>query len=453
MITLGPKDIIRGESKSEWVADGGFSPDSYGLNLTKKRGALYFIDGGTERGGSGATLTGNVIASAFDKNYLGNENYFLDDEGAFYTYSGTTLTKRQTVTTDTFALGTTDMVQFKGVTYATGQQRIQALTGGDLTGLTDSFWSGLDSSYRHPLERVEDSLYVGNINVIGKITDVATTTAAEITLPTDVNITSLRKHPDGRTLLAFCGLTANLPHTKGLGGRVYYIDTVLKKWTREIELDVQVEGSRVVGGVVYVSYGNNIGYFDGNGIINLKRLATSTTTYSQNMVAVEDILMTRDGKNVLMFGDLGAGRVWWKVYRNSGTQNINNVAYKGDNQILISFSDGGTAGLIYELDLDNVGVNGSFFSNHYVFEGETHIDRLEILHDLSDPAGTTRFLITSRDHAHYDNPTVLDKTYSSQSVLKTREEIDIKTDMFQFSLVPLNDDIGFYQFRFNNTPI
>ncbi len=447
VINFGPKEIVLGESKSEWIGDGGFSPDSYGLNLLKKRGALYFIDGGTERGGAGVTLTGNIICAAYDKNLLGNDLYYLDDEGAFYTYNGTTLTKRQTVTADTFQLGTSDMLQFLGSTYATSQTRIVKLDNSNLTTVDSSWWTGLTTSYRHPLERVEDKLYIGDVNLV-HTWDGTTSTSAAITLPTDVNITSLRKHPDGRTLLAFCGLTANFSHTLGLGGRVYYIDIVTKRWTREVDLDVQVEGSRVVGGVIYVTYGKNIGYFDGNGVIFLKKLSTSATTYSHNLIAFEDILVTRDGTYVLMFGDLGAGRVWWRCF-SSGTQAVNNVAYKGNNVLMVAYSDGGSAGLLYEVDFANIGITGVLYSNRYIFEQEVKISRIKVLHDLSAPAGTTRFQFQTRDHDNTNNLVFFDRTYNSESVNVSREELDIQRDIFQWFLSPQNDDLGFYKIRFN----
>ncbi len=451
VITLGPKDFIKGESLSDWISDRGFSPDSYGLNLTKKRGLLYFAEAGTDR--TQSVLTGNIVCAGYDFNISGNDAYFLDDEGAFYTYLGTTLTKRQTVAADTFALGTSDLLQFGLVTYATGQGRIQALTASNLTGLTDSFWSGLDNNYRHPLERVEDKVYVGNKNVVGTITNVTTTTAAEITLPTDINITSLRKHPDGRTLLAFCGLTTNISHTLGLGGRVYYIDTVLKKWTREVELDVQVEGSRVSGGVIYVTYGQNVGYFDGDGVKFLKRLSTSTTTYSHNLVPMEDKLLVRDGLDVLAFGDLGAGRVWWRIFRNTvNSENINNIFYKGSDTLLVGFGNGAGGGFLYEINYANVGLSGVLRSNRYVFDREAVIRRIEIIHETTNSAGITRFTITNLTPGDIQT-TLMDRTYVNESVNVTREELDVRVDVLEFILTMQNDDIGFMLIRIYWEPI
>lgn len=443
-VEIRGKDFILGESQSDLISDKGFSPDSYGLNLLKTKGEMFFIETPTDRGSS--TLTGNLIASAFDKNFLGNDLYFLDDEGAFYTLNATTFTKRQTVTADTFTLGTSDMLQFLGNTYATTATRVVQLTGSDLATVDSSWWTGLTTSYRHPLERVENTMYIGDANLIHSW-DGTTSTSAFVTLPTDVNITSLRKHPDGVHLIAFCGLTANYSHLKGQGGRIYLIDTSLRDWVREIETESQVEGSRLVGGIVYVTYGAKLGYFTGDGIKSLKNLTTSQTTYSQSMSNMEDILLIRDGVNVLAFGDLGAGNVWWNLYRNTtNSNNVQVVAYKGGNVVCYGFSDGAGAGILHEVDYDNAGILGTFYSNRYSFGRRVMIRRIVILHDVSASGGTTAFSVYYRDIENTSN-LLQTVTYNSQSVSKTTIECQVETDFFQFGIVPSNDDTGYKLIR------
>ncbi len=439
------RDFIKGESSADDLPDRGFSPTSYGLNLTKARGLMYFAESTTDRGG--ATVVGNIIASTYDKNFLGNDAYHLDDEGNFYTISGGTVTLRQTSTADNYTLGTSDMLQFQGSTYATGQQRVAKLDNSNLTAIDSGWWTGLNSSYRHPLEKVEDKMYLADLNVVYSW-DGATSTVA-CTLPTDVNVTTLRKHPDGRTLLAFCGLTANFSHQNGMGGRVYFIDTNTKQWTREIELDVQVEGSKNVGGIIYVTYGQNVGYFNGTGISFLKRLTTSTTTYSHNLGDWEGILLVRDGLTVLAYGDLGVGRVWWRPYRNDvNSNNINNIIYKGADKLLVAFSDGAGGGKLVELNLANGGLGGQFVGNRTTFPITTEIRRVEFGHTPGTGV-TYRFNVYEKDEVDgqnliYDsNPTSATSNWS-----KYRNELDLKRDWFQFLIIPSNGAPGFRYFRF-----
>lgn len=449
IITIDPTKIIQGESDFDWIPNKGFSPDSYGLNLTKKKGLVYFTEASTDRGG--ATLTGCIIAATYDKGFLGNDGYFLDTGGAFYTLNGATFTKRQTVTADTFTIGTSEILQFQGNLYATSTQRIIKLDGSNISSVDSSWWTGLQNSYRHPMERVENSLYIGDLNQI-HTWDGTTSTAAAITLPTDVNITSLRKHPDGRTLLAFCGLTANYSHTKGLGGRIYYIDTNTKSWTREIDIDVQIEGSRVVGGIIFVSFGKNIGYFDGNGIKFLKELKTNNTVYSHNMIAYENYLVVRDGREAVAFGNLGIGNVWWRIFKTqTNITDIDCMLYKGDNIMLFAFS-GGATGILEEVDYDNSGIKGIFISNRYLFPQKVRIKKFEIIHDKADSIGTTQFIIYYKDTENTLS-TILGVNYVNQTTTKTEFFTDIDTDIFQFQISPQIDDIGFKLIRIHYEPI
>ena len=63
VITIDSKNLIQGESQNDWINDRGFSPDSYGLNLLKRRGSLYFLDSGVEvGGGAGRWLAGVVVS-------------------------------------------------------------------------------------------------------------------------------------------------------------------------------------------------------------------------------------------------------------------------------------------------------------------------------------------------------------------------------------------------------
>lgn len=449
VITIDSKDFLAGESTSEWNPDKGFSPSSFALNLTKERGILYFTETPTSRGG--ATLTGNPVAFCVDPALTGNDAHFVDDEGAFYKYNGTTLTKQYTDTTAgrVWQLGTTDVIPFAGNFYVSSQTTISQLSNGFVMNDTGWWETGLENAYRHPMEVVEGELFIGNLNLVHFYNGTSSGTA--VTLPTGMNVTSLRRHPDGRTLLAFCGTTANFGHARNGTGRVYYIDPNIRDWTREVALDAQVEGTRVVGGTVYVTYGNNIGYFDGNGIQFLKKFVTSATTYSQSMGNIEDILLVRDGKDVLAFGDLGRGKVWWRAARLTTGSVVNCPFYKGDNVLLLG-NTSGTSGGLDEIDLDNAGVFGQFFTNRILFPQESRIRRIDILHTPTNGSGLTDFDLIYRDSD--DTATTFHSfSVTNESVNKLRIETDIKTDAFRLQLDPTTYALGFKQFRIFYEPL
>jgi len=451
MIQIDSKQIILGESTDELIADRGFSPQSYGLNLTKKKGELYFSPTATDI--AGATLTGAPITRALDRTLAGPDCYFGDNEGAFYTLANDgTFTKKQTIAADSFARGTSDLIQYytdpsSVYVFATGLTTIIRFNGSTLDSgaPTTDFWTGLSSGVRHPMEVVEGSLYIGDYNEI-HVTNGITTTEAYVTLPPDVNITSLRKHPDGKNLIAFCGRGQNYNHTRNSQGRIYIVDLSIKSWVSEIDIEAQVEGSKTVGGVVYVTYGTKLGYFNGNGLTPLKTLS-SATTYSHEMDSIEDILVVRDGRYILQYGNLGAGNVFWRSYRTPVAQDITCVAYRGDNKLIAGYADGANGGVLQQTDYDNSGsgAQGNFFSNVYNLDSEVEIRRLRLIHDIT--SGATIYT------EYYDHETATYKPISTFSAMSntavSRENVNIKTDLFQFTLSMGGDDIGFKVIRFD----
>lgn len=447
VLEIKAKHFIAGESRTDAISDKGFSPDSHDLNLTKMRGMLYFNEEATDRGG--ATLTGNMVADCIDPVALGNDAYYVDDEANFYTMDGATLTKEQTGA-NTYQLGTTEIIPFRGELYATSQTAVAYLTN-DMAALTENWWSGLTAGYRHPMERVEDELFIADQNIIYYWNGTASGVA--FTLPNGMNVTTMRRHPNGRTLLAFTSDNAqNFSHSEGGAGKVYYCDPVLRGWTREVQLEAQVEGSRIVGGVVYVTYGKNFGFFNGNGLVPLKQL-TDATTYSHNLDNMEDIILIRDDRNVLAYGDLGNGNVFWKCARNrSNSSPINNIHYKGDNKLLYAYTDGAGAGDLKEIDFDNSGAFGAFYTNRYSFGGEVKISMIEIIHDLSNSGGITSFDVITRN-IEGGQAAVEQISYNSQEVSKTTINCDLTADIFQAIVALTSDDIGFRLIRVHYQPI
>ena len=450
VLNINKDNLIAGESTTDAISDRGFSPDSVNLNLTKKRGMLYFAEAPTDRGG--ATLTGNVLASCEDPAFSGNDAYLIDDEGAYYTYNGTTLTKQFTGA-DTYTLGTTDLIPFNdGNFYATTTTSVVQFNN-NMGTVTEHWWTGLNTSYRHPLEVVEKELFLADKNVIYYWD--GTTSGTAFTLPSGQNVTTLRKHPDGKTLLAFTGGTADFSHTRNGRGKVYYCQPTLRGaaiegWSREVPIEAQVEGSRLSGGVIYTTWGKNLGIFDGNGLIKLKELETSTTTYNQNMNNMEDILLVRDGRHVLAYGDLGAGKVFWKLFKNTTNSNeINNIHYKGDNVLLTAFqgASAGT-GLLEEVDYDNsgVGTDAQFYTNRISFGTDVHINRIDLLHTVTNSGGNTEFNVFYRDLEDTVN-TIEQVVHASVTATKTRIKCDIKTDVFQLRLTPSTGDLGYRLIR------
>jgi len=404
IIIINNKNFTLGESPNERNPDRGFSPESYGVNVYAEKGTLYFGDAATDRS---TNLEGRPLAIINDPDFLGNDNYIVDEDGKYYTLDGTTLTKRQTDATNTYTLGTTDLIKFNGEVFATATQQVIRLTGGDLTTIDNVWWTTTrghaapQNGYRHPLEVVEDTMYIGDKNEI-HTWDGTTSVSAAMSLPTGVNIISLRKHPNGQNLLAFCGETANYSHTLGGGGFIYVIDTVNLEFIREIKIEAQVEGTRNVGGVIYTTYGNKIGYFNGDGITHLRDLnGSQNTTYSQQISNAEDILLIRDGKEVLAYGDLGKGNVWWRMYQadTSSGNSMYALGYKGSGTVLVGFIDPNATQKLVEAKINTTGVVGKFYSNQYLTGKHVAIRRIEIDHTETPDNATYDFDVELLDAA------------------------------------------------------
>lgn len=445
VLEIKAQNFIAGESKTEYIADAGFSPSSYGLNLTKIRGLAYFIEAPTQIGASVLVAPGDIIAQCIDPIALGNDSYMVDTVGSFYTLNGTTLVKGQASTGYSYLEGTTDILGFKGTLYATSQNAIAQL-GSNLSSITEDWWSNLQSGYRHPLEVIEGEMFIADNNIIWYWNGESSGTA--FTLPPGAAITSLRRHSDGRTLLAFTGDNEqNASHILAGGGKVYYCDPVLRDWVREVSIESQVEGTRVVGGVIYVTYGYNFGYFDGNGLQPIKYLSSSSYTYSHNIGNMEDTLIIRDGNNTLAYGDLGAGKVWYNIFQDSniGTT-ITNIFYLGDNNVIFATSDS----KLFKIDYDNVGTNGRFYSNKYTFGSEVKIRRIDVFHtpSVADVAGYFNFynidMVTELVHSN---------TGQILSVNKTRINCDITADIFQFLVTISEPTLAIKLFRIYYDPI
>lgn len=393
-IVITGQNILQGISLNEWSNDAGYSPKSKGINPLKEKGVINFMPSSTSISG----LEGNVVASIVDPNPLNNDAYILDDEGKFYTLVGTTLTKRQTDATNTYQAGTSDIFYFKDKFIATSTNDIILVTGQDLeTSLDATWWSvtlgngNLNSGYRHPMEVVEDTLYIADKNKL-HTWDGSSDVKDAMTLPDIYNITALHTHPNGRDLIAFCAGNVNYSGTQQTRAVAFIINTVTLEYTQMIELDDMVTAARLVGGILYVVYANKLGYFTDTGIQYLRDLNIPTTAGGDELVYKHHIgnmaghLLICENKNLLAFGDLGAGKVFWYPTTNY-ISNMDSVLGLGGNSILFGNEASGNE-LLLKVDLDDGGVGvGTFYSNKYNFPSKIWVRKIEVEHSTLSVSG------------------------------------------------------------------
>lgn len=439
-ITIDYKNYLRGESYADYAPNAGFSPDSRGLNLTKAPGVLYFVEVATAT--SGSTISSAIIAAVEDVG--GDEGYFIADDGTFYMLVGSTISDQSANNANgvyTYAEGFTDIVTYKGNYYFTSKTSVGTFDN-NMGTITPDWWTngGADfSSVRpHSLEVLQGELFIGGGGTSGNVIyfyDGANSGTA-FTLPSSQQITSLRKHPDGKTLLAFTSSQLDASHTNNNPGKVYYCNPNIRDWEREVQLDTQVEGTKLLGGVVYAAWGKTIGYFTGDGLEPLKKLATSTYSWNNAISSFEDNLLIRDGRLLKAYGNIGAGKAWWNVHRESA--NISTPFYKGDNVLI--WSD--VNGVMKEIDLDNGGANGLFYSNRYIFDRQVKVRRIDIITETTTSYDCT---LSYRDQADTSNTI---QQFSNQTGTNIfRIQADITTDIFQLALTPQDGAIGIRAIR------
>lgn len=386
-IVIDTQSFIRGESKSVNSNDGGFSPLTKNINLIKTR-----IDGALHGTPTPSTLVSDLgtnqepIAGIFDPAFGGNDAFFVTKGGLFYKINSGSLTLGATDSTNSYTEGTTSIKYFKNEVFATTTQQIVKLSS-SLGSLDDDWWTvtrghgSMEVNYRHPMEVVEDTLFIADRYYI-HTWDGTTSVSQAMSLPPDVNITSLVKHPDGRHLIAFCGVTANYSHTRTSGGRVYIIDTVNLEWVQEIIIEAQVEGSLVQGGVVYTTYGKNFGYFNGSGLVWLRNL-TSSYTYSNCLTTLDDVVVIRDNYNVICYGDVGAGKVFWNMYEvtEASTNGITFILGMTAKKLIYGYRTASAKGALQQIDLDGTEGGARIVTNQISGGVRTWVRRIDVEQD------------------------------------------------------------------------
>jgi hypothetical protein len=428
-LTIGPADWVRGVSTSDKHNDGGFSPLMKGHNLELYQGGLLLPQPARSDLSSG--VNSSIIAFTADPSFLGNDGYALDDTGRFYTINGSTVTVRQTDTTRTFVSGTSYLKTYKGSLYVTSTTNIGKLDASNITTYDPTWWtvtigsSALQSTYRHPLEVIEDTLYIGDQNYIHTWNGVAGVYQA-MSLPNSYNITNMIAHTDGRHLLVFMAETVNYSHTRRARAKLFVVDTVNLEFEREIDIDAQVEGSINVGGVIYVTSGENLGYFNGDGITFLRKLGTNPT-YSHNMANKDGVLLVREGNAVLAYGNLGGkGNVFWYPYQTTHASTLSAIYYYGSGKILTS-----SAGQKLDLvDFAGFGGAAEWDSNFYAFPGKVWIRKVRIETEYLTSGSSMLINIVDKSQ---NVKTVMALSYASDGAINEKEAFcNILLDLAKF---------------------
>lgn len=420
-----------GVSTSDRHTDGGFSTARKGHNLELHQAGLLLPQ--PVRTDLSSVVVSQIIAFTADPTFLGNDGYALDESGNYYTISGTTVTKRQTDSTRTFTYGTSNLKTYKGSLFATSTNNISKLDASNITTFDPTWWTvtigstALNAAYRHCMEVVEDTLFISDNNMLHTYNGVAGVYAA-MSLPSYYNITNMILHTDGRHLIVFVAETVNYSHTRRARAKMYVIDTVNFEFEREIDIDAQVEGSINVGGVIYVTYGNNLGFFNGDGITFLRRLETSPT-YSHSMANKEGVLLVREVNAVLAYGNLGGkGNVFWYPYQTVAANTLSGIYYYGSGKILTS-SSGQKLDL---LDFTTFAGEAEWDSNYYTFPGKVWVRKIVVETEYMTSGSSMLFSFVDQSQ---NVSSVLSMAHSTDGAVNHKEAFtNFLTNMFKLRI-------------------
>ena len=385
ILTIDGTQFLQGMSSSDNTADGGFSNRSINVNLLADPGVLNATAEFTNN--LSASIAGTIIATAGDANSLGNRRYVVTSSGAgfdgkYYTIATDyTTTLRQTDTTNDYIAENVDTCQFKLALYTTNEGNITYLTNANLADASPdwTWWtvtqgkSALNSGNRHPMIVYEDALWIGDKNLLHKW-DGTTASQGFLTLSTERSITALGIDPGTGKMLISVTEGTNAANTHSKMAKILTYDGFSNKPTRAVIVDDTVNAIYPVGGTVYMTYGQRLGYWTGSGISFLRKLknvtlASSDLVYKERITNIGNTLYLVDGTLILAYGEITNGRkvFYYPLQNNFSADNFTAIFNIGSNELAMSY----TTAKLYTYDMSSTSTINSagiaFYSNEIPF--------------------------------------------------------------------------------------
>ncbi len=387
-LIIGQSDFVKGMSNSDDINEGGFSPSTDAVNLTKNPGVLYapatVVDKSTN-------LTGSAIAYCPGQSSTSVNGFILSTSGSIFSIDTTQALTASSALSGTYTTGTSDIANFNGKLFATSSNDVARMNT-DLSAGDATWWSStlskstLSTGVRHPLLEFIGYLWVGDLNALHRIESSAAGTKNAFLLDSSNEIVALGIDVTNGTMLISTCKAANYSGTISAGYRVFVFDGVSPTPSREIPVDAMVTGFRTVGGVTYVTYGQKVGYWNGSGITFLQSLrnvtlAGSDLAYKHHLSNIENTLYVVDGKQILAYGEVMPGR---KVFYYAQSNNVSSAKYTlicnaGNNKLGLGFD----TTKFYTFDTTDVSTTGTmtFITNKYLFPRPVYIRSIYLEYD------------------------------------------------------------------------
>lgn len=378
-IRIDASDFIKGMSTSTEISDGGFAPTSI-VNPIITPGVLYGPGTITDKS---TNVTGRFIASCEDfAASSADDRYFVDDEGAYYSWNGTTITKEVTdANTTVYIDGRTDLAPYQGNFYATVTTDVTLWNGA--ATLDNDWWTNtksktaLSTGVPHPLLVFENILWIGDGQYLHNVNN---TTANYNVLQLESNevIQALGIDPGSGLMLISVSVGQNASTTQFKTNKVLIYDGYSNKPRRSVIVDERISAFYSVGGVTYVTYGKNLGYWNGSGITFLRKL--SDVSYSNTslptrhrMTNIDNTLYVADGQYLLAFGEILKGQKVFYYLMNNNTD-MSLITHLGQGVIGYAY----TTDKFYTLNTTVKTINAYLRSNYFSFDKIVDIKEITI---------------------------------------------------------------------------
>lgn len=387
LFEISDKEIIAGMSSSDDLADGGFSPLTDAINLLAEPGVIYQPAQPTDKS---TNVVGNIIASCPDPQFGGSQRVFIDDAGHYYTSNSVgNMTLAQTDSSgNTYGAAFTHASAFGGSIFATSEQNaIRYSTSGPI--FTTNYATFTNQNVMHPNIVYIDFLYYGDKNLLLRQASDSTSPATILTLTPEQNIIALGIDPGSGLLLISTTTQLNASDTVPTVNKVHYYDGSSAQPQKTIIVDDMVTAFYPVGGNIYVTYANNLGYWSGAGIQFLRKLnnipysnfGPTTLPYRQHLTNIESTLYVIDGNQILAHGPVrqNGNKVFYYAFKNqtSGNNILYHICNFGSGLLAMSF----LTNKFYTWDTMNTASSNTqmFESNSVDFDDEMWIRRCRIV--------------------------------------------------------------------------
>ena len=421
VITIDRDDFTKGASTADGLADGGFSPLSKGIRpvVADYTGSNHFnySDGpGYIRTQANETdLSDNLEQSKPIINMLNVEQsgttydvvFVTQDaaaEASFWGWTGslsTPPTKQQTDSTGSEqynSLMKTQMVWYESEIFCANNTNIQKLTA-TLSSMTENWWTvtaggaALNSFHAHPMIVWNNRIYIGNNNSLAEW-DGTTATDVKLSLPGDA-IISLGVDNSTGNLLIGTNSSYNASGTNKLISKIFVWDGTSIDPNRSITVEDRVTSFYTMGGITYVFYGTNLGYWNGQGITHIRRLnigySSGSLIYYGKVTDLDGTLYIAEGENILAYGPItqGGKKIFYYPFFASsgrtlgGVKAVGAAVFSGNSRPYIAtWYDDSEANPKLEVfnPYDSIcGNNNKFYTNKYFLPSNSRIKKVEVI--------------------------------------------------------------------------